>query len=463
MRFARTFAVAAAMLVGAAPAGAGPHEAVDAIVQTAMKAKQAPGVAIAVVSKGTVVAAKGFGLANVEHNAKVRQNTVFQSASVGKQFTAAAVMLMVEDGKLGLDDSIAAHFDDAPKSWAPITVRHLLTHTSGIPDYTDDDFDYRRAHGEDDLVKMAYGLKLLFAPGARWSYSNTGYVLLGILVHKVSGEFYGDVLKARVFAPLGMKTARVISEADIVPHRAAGYRTVGGALKNQEWVAPELNTTADGALYLTVLDLIAWDRAVRTKALLKAESWAQIFAPVKLNSGKTYPYGFGWFVDEFAGAPKHSHTGSWQGFRSAIARYPRNDLTVIVLANHAGLNAGKLADVIAGQFDPILIEPAPKPITDREPTVTEKLRDLIGHAAEGTLTAKSFTWISDGDLPTERYAKLLKPLGALKRLDLLKRREMGDDRVYLYDAVYADKTLRVRFAVAPDSRISTFAITEKDD
>src|SRR5215213_9899510 len=139
-------------------------------------------------------------------------------------------MLMVEDGKIALTDSITKYFPNAPASWRGITVRHLLTHTSGIPDYTTDAMDYRRDYREDDLAKMAFGLTPEFPPGSRWNYSNTGYVLLGIIIHKASGQFYGDVLGDRVFGPLQMRTARIISEEDIIPNRAAGYQLVQGAL-----------------------------------------------------------------------------------------------------------------------------------------------------------------------------------------------------------------------------------------
>ena len=137
-------------------------------------------------------------------------------------------------------------------------------------------------------------MKLGFAPGEKWKYSNTGYLLLGIIIRKASGTFYGDVLAERVFKPLGMTTTRVISEADIVPHRAAGYTLVKGELKNQSWVSPSLNTTADGALYFSVKDLVAWDAGVRAGRILKAASWASVFEPVRLNDGKTHGYGFGW-------------------------------------------------------------------------------------------------------------------------------------------------------------------------
>src|SRR6266566_1842608 len=183
--------------------------------------------------------------------------------------------------------------------------------------------------------QFAASRPLDFRPGERWSYSNTGYVLLGALIHRVTGRFYGDLLRDSVFRPLGMNDSRVISEADIVPNRAAGYRLEGGALKNQEWVAPSLNTTADGALYFTIRDLIRWGVALNHHRVPNPALLDSAWTPVRLNDGATYPYGFGWGVFNQRGALRISHGGSWQGFKTVIARYPESGLTVIVLANLA--------------------------------------------------------------------------------------------------------------------------------
>ena len=329
-------------------------DAIDAIVRAQLKAQQIPGMAIAVVRGGEVIKAAGYGVANVEHDVPVSAETIFQSGSVGKQFTAAVVMLQVEDGKIALTDPLTKFFPQAPSAWRDITVRHLLTHTSGIPDYNDGLLDYRRDYSEDELVAFAQKLPPDFVPGAEWKYSNTGYILLGAIVRKASGQFYGDVLRERVFTPLGMKTARVISEADIVPHRAAGYRLANGALQNQSWVSPTMNTTADGSLYLSLNDLIAWDRGIRSRAILRPESWQTIYEPVTLNSGRKHPYGFGWQVDRLAGQDVHRHGGAWQGFKTYIARYRGDDITIIALANLAQANPGKVVDAIAASLMPKL-------------------------------------------------------------------------------------------------------------
>jgi CubicO group peptidase (beta-lactamase class C family) len=322
-----------------------------------MKAQQIPGVSLAVIKNGEIVLAKGYGLANVEHQVPVKPETIFQSGSMGKQFTATAVMMLVEAGKLSLDDKLIKFFPDGPDAWRNITIRHLLTHTSGMGDYPND-FDLRRDYTEDEMIQRIKAIPLTFQPGEKWSYSNLGYVTLGVLIHKISGQFYGDFLQERVFKPLGMSTARVISEADIVPNRAAGYRLVNGELKNQNWVSPTLNTTADGALYLTVYDMAKWDAALYTEKLLKRSSLEQMWTPVKLNDGKTSPYGFGWALGELRGHHIVEHGGSWQGFKSQISRYVDDKLTVVVFANQARANPAKLAHAVAGIYNPELITTA---------------------------------------------------------------------------------------------------------
>ena len=324
---------------------------VDDYIRSEMQSQQIPGLALAVIKDGQIVIAKGYGLANVELQVPVKPETIFQSGSTGKQFTATAVMMLVEEGKLNLEDKITKHFPDGPEAWRNITVRHMLTHTSGMTDYPED-FDLRRDYTEDELYQRIKTIPLAFQPGDKWSYSNLAYVMLGILIHKASGKFYGDFLQERVFKPLGMTTARIISEADIVPNRAAGYRVEKGQIKNQGWVSPSLNTTADGALYLTIHDMAKWDAALYTEKLLKKSSLDQMWTPVKLNDGKTHPYGFGWAVSEVRGHRLIEHGGAWQGFKAHISRYVDDKMTVILFANQIRANQTKLARGVAAIFNP---------------------------------------------------------------------------------------------------------------
>ncbi len=320
------------LLLTLAPALAA--DEVDDFVEAERQRQHIPGVSLLVVDDGKVVKQRGYGLANVEHDVPVRPETIFQSGSVGKQFTAAAVLLLVEDGKLDLDDSVHKFLTDAPEAWQPMTVRHLLSHTSGLHGMPQD-FDYQRDYTEEELLDVIYGLRLATKPGRAWRYSNPGYITLGILIHKVSGQFYGDFLEERVFGPLEMTATGVISEADIVPHRAAGYRLVEGELKNQKWVSPTMDSTADGSLYFNLVDLVKWDAALTDDRLLSEASRREMWTPQVLADGQPNKagYGFGWSFRDVAGHRIVSHGGAWQGFSSLIFRALDDRLTVVLLAN----------------------------------------------------------------------------------------------------------------------------------
>lgn len=313
-----------------------------------MERQHIPGLALLVSRGGKIVQSQGFGLANVELQVPVKPETIFQSGSVGKQFTATAVMMLAEESKIQLDDPLTKYFSDAPASWKEVTVRELLSHTAGFGDYPKD-FDFRKDWTEPELLKLVESIPLAYPPGTKWDYSNLGYLTLGILIHHLTGEFYGDFLQQRIFQPLGMETTRIISEADIVPNRAAGYRLVKGELKNQEWVAPAINTTADGSLYFSVLDLSKWDAALYGDKLLKRSSLEQMWTPAKLTNGQPNKegYGFGWFIGERHGHRVIGHDGAWQGFESAIARYVDDHLTVVVLANLEEAEPGEIAEKVA--------------------------------------------------------------------------------------------------------------------
>jgi CubicO group peptidase (beta-lactamase class C family) len=262
-------------------------EETDDFVQQQMEKQHIPGLALVVIHKGQTVKSRGYGMANLEHQIPVKPETIFQSGSVGKQFTATAVMMLVEEGKLSLEDSVTKYLK-VPDSWKGITIRNLLSHTSGLGDYPKD-FDLRKDYTEEELLAMVVQEPFLFKPGEQWEYSNLGYITLGILIHKISGKFYGDFLQERVFVPLGMSSTRIINEAEIIPNRAAGYQLVKSEIKNQDWVSPSLNTTADGALYFNTMDLIKWDAALYTEKLLKKSSLEEMWTPVKLKYWQTIP------------------------------------------------------------------------------------------------------------------------------------------------------------------------------
>jgi CubicO group peptidase (beta-lactamase class C family) len=337
-----------AALAQSAPEGGG---AVAEYVHREMNRQHIPGLALLVCRAGEIVRAEGYGLANVELQVPVKPETVFQSGSMGKQFTATAVMTLVEEGKIGLDDPLTKFFPDAPPAWMSVTVRELLSHTAGFGDYPEN-FDFRKDWTEAEQLKLVESLPLAYSPGTKWEYSNLGYLTLGLLIHRVTGEFYGDFLQGRIFKPLEMQTTRIISEADIVPNRAAGYRLVKGELKNQEWVAPMINTTADGSLYFSILDLAKWDAALYTEKLLKRASLEKMWTPALLKNGKPNKegYGFGWLIAQQKGRRVISHDGSWQGFETSITRHVDDQLTVVVLTNLAGAKPGEIAEHVAEMY-----------------------------------------------------------------------------------------------------------------
>jgi CubicO group peptidase (beta-lactamase class C family) len=366
--------------------------AIDRFVDSSMQARNIPGVALGVYSRGHILLAKGYGMSNVELSVPVKPETVFQSGSVGKQFASAAVMMLVEENKIQLDDSIVKYFPDAPETWKPILVKNLLSHTSGLPEYETAEragpkgpFYMRLDFTEDEMVAKVEALPIDFKVGEQWDYRNTNYLLLGIIIHKVTGKFYADFLKERIFEPLGMTSTRLISEADIIPNRAAGYELHGKELKNQEWVSPTFNSTADGTLYFNVLDIAKWDGALYGTTLLKQSSLDRMWTVYPLNDGKPNPasYGFGWMMEPMNGHKTTQHGGAWQGFTCFILRYPDDNLTVAVLANLAGGGPGMIAKVVAGMINPALMPPKLTAIPDDQPALAVNLKTLLGQLAAG--------------------------------------------------------------------------------
>jgi uncharacterized protein (TIGR03435 family) len=343
---------------------------IDSYVGSQMKKDRVPGLAVGVYRRGEILLAKGYGLANVELNVPVTPQTIFQSGSVGKQFASAAVMMLVEQGKIHLDESIVKYFPGAPDWWKPILVQNLLSHTSGLAEYETGEragpkgeFYLRLDFTEDELVKKVEALPMENKPGDVWNYRNTNYLLLGIIIHKVTGKHYAAYLQERLFQPWDMTATRLISDADIIPNRSAGYEPNGPrGIRNQDFVSPTFNSTADGTLYFNVLDLAKWDEALYGTSLLTQSSLDRLWTVYPLNDGKPNPsnYGFAWGITKANGHRLIEHGGAWQGFTCAIARYPDDSLTVVVLTNFAAASPGPMTHAIAGLVNGALAPPAPK-------------------------------------------------------------------------------------------------------
>ena len=330
-------------------------DSIDGFVRSELARQRIPGMSVAVLRGDSVLLARGYGYANLEQHVPATDSTVYPVGSVSKQFTAAAIVMLAEQRRLRLDDPITRYLPEGSAVWPGVTIRHLLTHTSGVPQDTMP--DWRRDYTETELVRSAAAQPLEFTPGDRQSYSSTGYALLGIIIHRVTGQFYGDFLREHLFRPLGMRTARVNSDADIVPNRAAGYYLVNDTLKNQDWVSPSINSTADCCLSFTVRDFAQWAIGLNHGKALSRAGREMSWTPVRLNDGGTYPYGFGWNLTQQRGYRRIGHSGAWLGFQATIQRYPEFDITVIVLANLAQAKPESIALGIAGLLEPALTPP----------------------------------------------------------------------------------------------------------
>jgi CubicO group peptidase (beta-lactamase class C family) len=338
--------VRAVLCTGLAAVSAVRADGLDELFRATLAHERIPGAALLVVRDARVQRISTYGLANVEHQVPVRHDTMFQTGSLGKQFTAAAVLLLQERGQLSLSDPIARYLGAVPQSWGPITVRELLDHTSGLHDSEEDGgeiFELRREYTDEEIVHTAQSYPLNYPPGARWKYSNMGYILAGIIVTRITGRFYGDFLVTEMFRPLGMRTARIISDADIIPHRAAGYLRTADGIRNQDFASAALNATADGSLYLSVDDWAQWLAAMDRQRLLNPASWSALWERTRLNDGTLIEHGFCFDPVTIAGRPALEFDGSWQGFRTAIARDPHSRTSVIVLLNLADADPLPLA------------------------------------------------------------------------------------------------------------------------
>lgn len=330
-----------------------------------------PGLAALIRNDRRTLFERGCGVRDLRTKTKIDPRTNFRLASFTKQFTAMAIMLLVHDGKLGYDRSLTELFRDFPDYGKNITIRELLNHTGGLPDYEDLMDAAEKAKGplwspekqiqdEEVLALLEKETKGKFAPGTGWSYSNSGYVVLGLVVAKVSDQSYGEFLHARIFAPLHMDNSIVYQKGkNEVTNRAFGHTKEAGALKETDQSSTSA-TLGDGGIYSNLDDLAKWDDALRNHTLLNAEEMAPALVPAKLPNGKPtlwpttpnddnlYPgkpvsYGFGWFLDPYWGIPRMWHTGSTMGFRTVIERFTAKNLTIIILSNRTDLDPERLA------------------------------------------------------------------------------------------------------------------------
>jgi D-alanyl-D-alanine carboxypeptidase len=331
---------------------------------TALYPAAEPGAAILVARDGRVLMRKAYGSANVELGVPLRPEHVFRLGSITKQFTAVAALMLVDEGKVSLNDEITRWYPDYPTHGRRITVEHLLTHTSGIQSYTGMPTyvaGMRRDLTTDELIAVFRDQPMEFAPGERWNYNNSGYALLGGIIEKVSGMSYADFIRTRIFEPLGMRHSYYETASAIIPGRVSGYdRTPEGIIRAANWLSMT-QPYAAGSLISTVDDLLLWNRAVAEGRMLKPETWRRAFSAYRLSDGLSAGYGYGWFVGEAAGRPSIEHGGDINGFSSNGLWIPSECLHVIVLSNRER-EGERNADEISRQIATRLLgAPTPPP------------------------------------------------------------------------------------------------------
>ncbi|HZZ42441.1 MAG TPA: serine hydrolase domain-containing protein [Tepidisphaeraceae bacterium] len=355
-------------------------DAFDDAMHDWMKSQHIPGMALAIVEDGHVSKAQGYGLADVEREIPVRPDTAFEIGSLSKPFLATGVMMLMEESRLRLDDPLSKYLDRTPKVWKDITLRNLLTHTSGIPDLFNDPIEVNSINlfglrivnhhlelsgdrTEQSVFDLLAKQPLKFPPGTRYSYSNSGYVLLAMVIHKVTGKPYGVFLHKRIFEPLGMTRTCIFGDVPSLPDSAVGYQWEKDHLIRKWLMLPTIDGKGygNGGIVTTVLDLAMWDAGLSSGKLVSKSTLDQMWQPGRLNDGTEIPYGLGWGLAKVPQVPGRrivfhaGRWGVWGGFASLFQRFVNERVTLIFLANQPDADWPSMPQTI---WQPYLPEPA---------------------------------------------------------------------------------------------------------
>lgn len=443
------------------PASAQDEHEVDAYAAAQLLKYHIPGMSLAVVLDGHVALSRAFGFANVELSVPVTPASVFMIGSMTKHFTAVASMKLFEEGKLGLEDPIGKRLTDVPNVPAGVTIHHLLSHTSGIVDYTEIPGSITLARLDrtpKDVVKPALELPMRFAPGERHEYSNTNYILLGMVLERVCGKSFGSILDERIFRPLQMTATRMNNQRAVIANRADGYNWAQDTLVNGDYMSPS-NKWSSGGLVSSVLDLARWEAALQAGTLLDPATMEQMLAPTRLASRQTVPYGLGNELYDDRGHRVAGHGGEVFGFTVSLSRYVDDGLAVVVLCNLGDVPAEEFARTVAGMFlgMPPISFAQNKGIEDTDPRLTEVLKGVVSNAATGQVDAALFVADAQNDLiPLMKRAgpELLGQLGALQSFVLLERKDESGKRVCVYRSAFKAQSLIWTFQLTPEGKIA---------
>jgi CubicO group peptidase (beta-lactamase class C family) len=454
-------------------AGATRADEIDDLINAQIKKRQIPGLSLAVLRDGKVIKAAGYGLANMELNVPATKDTVYEIGSISKQFASEAIMLLVEDGKIDLDDPVIKYLPaNAPDSWKTITIRQVLNHTAGLKDWTEiKEFSYRREYTAGEFIDLIKGAPLQYAPGTNWAYTNTGPPLLGMVVEKASGKRYEEFVSERIFKPMGFPTIRFRRQEDIVANRASGYELKDGKFTNGEPFRPRVIAPSGGVL-ASAVDLAGWFTAVLNGKLVRKESLEQMLAPVRLADGRRVTHGFAFFTDSFNGHKMIFHHGSTVGgFGSVVRYYPRERITIAIIGNveDGGWGPEYISQRVANFYIPGTYLGGIKTSPDPDPKFTAGLRPLlqdIGDSKPSDMLTASYAPRISADF-RKQTAENLK---GLKSFSYLAAEAIGEDHFVLdptliraihYKLVTGDRTVYYTFRLDKYGKVGFIVVTEE--
>lgn len=438
-------------------------DSLDKFINEQIKQRNIPGLSVAVIKDGKVIRATNYGFANLELQVPATKDTVYEIGSISKQFASEAVMLLVEDSKINLDDSIRKYLPaNAPETWQKITVRDLLNHTSGLKDWTEiKEFSYRREYSAEEFIALVKDFPLLYQPKDNWGYSNTNLPLIGIIVEKASGKSFEDFVTERIIKPLNFPTIRFKHQEDVVPNRATGYEWRNNKWENGEPFRPKV-IAASGGILASATDLAKWWEAVLQARVVKQTSLEQMLMPVKLNDGRTVAHGFAFFIDSFNGHKVIQHFGSTVGgFGSIVRYYPNEKITVAVIGNleDGGFGSEYIAKRVADFYIPGAFATGMKEIKDSKQTenALQTLKDIADHKTNEMLSANYASRVPDA------FRKQLgENLKQMKSFAYLGNEKITADHFMLdptafeffrYKMTLANKTVYYHFRMNKDGKI----------
>ena len=430
----------------------------DQYVRIMMLKKHIPALSIAVLKDGKVRRMQSYGMANIETHSAATSQTVYKLGSLSKQFIAAAVMLLQQDRKINLDDPVGRYLDSLPSAWQSITIRNLLTHTSGLVRDAPD-FDPLKVRPLRDDIKAIYSLPLDFAPGTQWDYSNMNYYVLAAVIGKVTGMDWGEWISKHIFKPCRMNQTRTVSMTDLILNRANGYKRTSEGWENAEiWLA----LRPSGAFVSSIADLAKWASILCSNSLLSAASKKQMWTAMKLIDGQNAHYGFGWFVDSVNNHLRIHHDGGVPGFRSDFERFPDDQLSVIVLTNVGSANAERIAQTIAGFFLPELKPVPEKALTETEPEITARVKSFVyGLQKQPGIDTSMLSANMVKNLNNDAVRSLADAInGKIYSITLIGRREGKGRRTYRYHLDYGYDHIYLIIQFDAQNKISGFGIDD---